>query len=573
MLLYNTDPRYSQKPVQFAFYGKGVTGTTAIDSLWIGSWSYGYLVNMFNDNPTVEKVENTDSAFAFAWLNRDIAAGATQTYSVLMEVGEMNMPTLELTTPDNATLYTDEAVIKGIVRDSDLIDKATIHYVLDNGTEKTLSPINMDGTAKNFSIDLTTLNLQPGTTHTIKVWATDNLNTKSNEETITFKIKEMRSPVINLITEEWKGEEGKFKLTDEKNAPAKVAKYEYKIDEGQWIEATLGTEYVVLTETGTKTISARVVGVSGEISDVVTKVIKLDKTIPAIGIEAINGTIKLTGTDADSGVAKIEYLWSDNGEDVGENPQWSVYSEQIRYTGNLTDTLYLWTRVTDKAGNVVTKTKQFNAVKAPTILAESEFSQKFGEFKLQDTINNVNDVYTYQYKANDGQWVNCSKDTVIKLDGLKGEIKITARALDYAGRASEEVTKTIKVTISVKAPTIVAEKEFSQKYAKFKLEDTKNNADIVSKYQYKINDGKWKTCEKDTTIKLDGLKGNIKITARAIDYAGVASEEVTTTVKVTFIADKGEKDESPRTGVISHIEIAVFLTIISLLGLIYFKRK
>ena len=499
VLLYTLDGDYSNKPVQFAFYGKGVSGTTAIDSLWIGGWYNGYFKHMFNNNPTVTKVENDDSAFTFAWLNRDIAAGATQTYSVLMEVGEMNMPTIELTTPDNSTLYADETIIKGIVKDSDLIDTATIHYVLDNGTEQTLAPINMDGTAKNFSIDLSSLNLAVGSTHTIKVWATDNLNTKSNEETITFKIKEMRPPVINLITGEWLGEEGKFKLTDTKNDGAKVAKYEYKLDDGAWTTATLDTEYVALTQTGTKTISARTVGVSGEISDIVTKVIKLDKTNPTISYNAnADGTLKLIGNDEHSGISKVEYLWSDNGTDLGANPEWKVYSNPIKYDGDLTGTIYLWTRVTDKAGNVKIYTKEISEVKAPEIIAESEFLNEYTKFKLQDTKNDVEDVLTYQYKINDGEWKNCNKDTEIAIDGIKGEITITARAIDYAGRVSEETSKKVKVTF---------------------VENTS---------------GEEQNTEKE---------------------------------------NKGEKDESPKTGVISYIEIAVFLTTISLLGLVYFKRK
>ncbi len=505
VLLYTLDGDHD-KPVQFAFYGKGVSGTTAIDSLWIGRWGSTYFYNMFNDNPTVNKVEDTDSAFTFAWLNRDIAAGATKTYSVLMEVGEMNNPTIELTTPDNSTLYADEAIIKGIVKDSDLIDTATIHYVLDNGTEKTLAPINMNGTAKNFSIDLSSLNLAVGSTHTIKVWATDNLNTKSNEETITFKIKEMRPPVINLITGEWLGEEGKFKLTDTKNDEAKVAKYEYKLDDGTWKTATLDTEYVALTQTGTKTISARTVGVSGEISDIVTKVIKLDKTNPTISYNAnADGTLKLVANDEHSGISKVEYLWSDNGTDLGSTPEWKVYSNPIKYDGDLTGTLYLWTRVTDKAGNVKMYTKEIREVKSPEIVAESEFLNEYAKFNLQDTKNDVEDVYAYQYKINDGEWKNCNKDTEIAIEAIKGEITITARAIDYAGRVSEEISKKVKVTF---------------------VENTSSE-------------------EQNTS-----------------------SEEQNTEKE-----NKGEKDESPKTGVISYIEIAIFLTTISLLGLVYFKKK
>jgi len=335
---------------------------------------------------------------------------------------------------------------------------------------------------------LASLNLPVGSTHTIKVWSTDNLNTKSNEETITFTIKEMRPPVINLITEEWLGEEGKFKLTDTKNDSAKVTRYEYKIDDGAWTTATLDTEYVALTQTGTKTISARTVGVSGEISDIVTKVIKLDKTNPEITFENSNGLLKLVGNDADSGIDKIEYLWSDNGVELGTNPEWKPYASPIKYEGELTGTIYLWTKITDKAGNETIVTKPINAVKAPTISAEDEYKQEYAKFKLLDSVNAASDVLTYQYKINNGEWKNCSKDTEIKLDGLKGEIKITARTMDCAGRVSEEVTKTVKVTF-------------------------------------------------------------------------------------TESGNKGEKDDSPKTGVISYIEIAVFLTTISLLGLIYFKRK
>jgi len=191
-------------------------------------------------------------------------------------------------------------------------------------------------------------------------------------------------------------------------------------------------------------------------------------------------------------------LWSDNGTDLGANPEWKVYSNPIKYDGDLTGTIYLWTRVTDKAGNVKIYTKEISEVKAPEIIAESEFLNEYAKFKLQDTKNDVEDVLTYQYKINDGEWKNCNKDTEVAIEGIKGELTITARAIDYAGRVSEETVKKVKVTF---------------------VENTS---------------GEEQNTEKE---------------------------------------NKGEKDESPKTGVISYIEIAVFLTTISLLGLVYFKRK
>ncbi len=645
VLLYTDDGSCSDKPVQFAFYGKGVSGTTAIDSLWIGSWGNSYFTNMFNNNPTVSKVENRDSAFAFAWLNRDIAAGATQTYSVLMEVGDVNIPTLELTTPNNSKLYYDEAIIEGIVRDGDLIDTATIHYKVDNGTEQTLPAIAMNGTAKNFSIDLTSLNLTVGSTHTIKVWATDRLNTKSNEEEISFTIKEVRPPVLNVASTNWLKADAKFNITDTVNSAARVQKYEYKLDNGAWQTATLATDYVARTTTGTTTISARAVGISGEVSDVVTKVIKLDTTAPTVTIGANAENATITAVDTNSGVGSIQYLWSNSNTAPAASATWSNYTDPVSYTGNLTGTIYLWAKATDVAGNVTISFKEF--IRTPVINAPAGWQTTDVKFNLTDTLNTPATIAKYEYKLDDGAWQTATLGTEYIALTASGTTTIYARAVGVSGETSGIVSKVVKldktvptvtfntnagaisilgadvnsgvastkylwsesnqtpaanatwsnytgdvsytgnltdtiylftevtdavgnVTVSskainaVKAPKIVAENEFKDKYAEFKIEDAENAAADVATYQYKVNNGQWVNLTKDTAKQLDGITGKITISARTVDHAGRVSAEVSKEVTVTITGPV--KDNTPKTGNVDFI--GAFLTIIVIISLV-----
>ena len=654
VLLYTDNGDESNKPVQFAFYGKGVSGTTAIDSLWIGNWSYSYFMNMFDNNPAVSKVENKDSAFAFAWLNRDIAAGATQTYSVLMEVGDVKMPTLELTTPNNSKLYYDEAIIKGIVRDGDLIDTATIHYKVDNGTEQTLPAIAMNGAGKNFSIDLTSLNLAIGTTHTIKVWATDHLNMKSNEEEITFKIKEVRPPVLNVASTDWLKADAKFNITDTLNSSTRVQKYEYKLDNGAWQTATLGTSYVARTTTGTTTISARTIGVSGEESEIVTKVIKLDDTAPTATFNTNVDKVSIVGTDADSGVGSIQYLWSNSDQTPAANATWSNYTTPVSYTGNLTGTIYLWTKVTDVAGNVTVTSKEF--IRTPVInTPNGEWLKSDAKFSLTDILNTPAKIARYEYKLDNGAWQTATLGTDYVALTTSGTTTISARAVGVSGEMSGIVTKVIKLdntvptiafstnagTISilgvdvnsgistirylwsdsdqtpaanatwsnytgdvnytgnltgtiylwteitdaagnrtvsskainsVEAPKIIAENEFKDKYAEFTIEDAQNAAADVATYQYKVNNGQWINSAKDTAKQLDGITGKVTIAARTVDNAGRVSSEVSKVVTVTITGPV--KDNTPKTGSVDFI--GAFLTIvviISLVGIVKIVKK
>lgn len=202
MVRLSTQNGKTKKEVQFVFYGKNTKGVTNIDNLWIGGWSDYYLKHIFDTNPSVNKIENRDSAFTFSWVNRTIKAGETQNYSVIMEVGENNVPNINITQENNEKFNYSNLVINGTVQDKDLKDTVTIHYTV-NGLDYTLPQILMSGTEKQFSLDLTKLNLTVGNTHTLKVWATDSTNGKSNIEERTFTITDPNNHKLTLSEEQW----------------------------------------------------------------------------------------------------------------------------------------------------------------------------------------------------------------------------------------------------------------------------------------------------------------------------------------------------------------------------------
>ena len=100
-----TNQGKTKKKVQFILYAKNAKEVTNVDNMWIGNWSDYYLMNIFNSNPSITKIENQDSALSFSWVNREIKSGETKNYSVVMEVGELNKPNIEI--PIKNDTYTE----------------------------------------------------------------------------------------------------------------------------------------------------------------------------------------------------------------------------------------------------------------------------------------------------------------------------------------------------------------------------------------------------------------------------------------------------------------------------------
>ena len=450
-----------KKPVQFVFYGKDVPGTTSIDNPCIGRWGYKYFTNMFNNNPSTSKIENRDSAFTFSWVNRTINAGETKTYSVLMEVGEINIPNTGLTLDNNTKFYYKDVKMNGTIIDKDLKDKITVHYIVD-GTEYTLPTMSTTGSSKAFTLDLTSLNLSATTKHSLKVWATDSTGCDSNVEERTFTITYLKEPEVKVSTDEWSNDVT-FKIKDTINEQKYVDKYQYRINNGNWIDCLKDSD-IPINECGNNTIDVRILGTqSGDYSNIVTVKAKVDTANPtAIAPTATKTTSSITvnskQTDEHSGIDSSKTLYA-----IKKDGVWSNWQSENTFTGLIHNTEYtVKTKSTDFAGNT-SESEEFS-IKTDELL--------LGDLVLKSNNNNGNEytnntwtnqnIYidlkensagattTYKSKYNSAQEIlETNKSTTVTKDGIT---TIVLSVTDGTNTVTSDVEHILKIDKS--APVI-----------------------------------------------------------------------------------------------------------------------
>ncbi|WP_242941677.1 InlB B-repeat-containing protein [Parasporobacterium paucivorans] len=119
---------------QFNFIGKNAYGVTDVDTFWFGYYG-DRLTNLFNQT-SATSLTDTDSGFAFSWKDRTIPAGASQSFSILIGVGNVNSaPTIKVTTP----LETFGNAVKGgtysfsgTVSDTENTPGTNVYYAIDS---------------------------------------------------------------------------------------------------------------------------------------------------------------------------------------------------------------------------------------------------------------------------------------------------------------------------------------------------------------------------------------------------------------------------------------------------------
>ena len=102
------------------WYGNGIEGVTPVDTCWYGGKSFQTQPNMFTDL-SCKTTFNGETGIAWSWKNRTIAAGETQTYSLLFSVGGLGSESMMSknmvgyattigTKPDDVAVEPEEAV-------------------------------------------------------------------------------------------------------------------------------------------------------------------------------------------------------------------------------------------------------------------------------------------------------------------------------------------------------------------------------------------------------------------------------------------------------------------------------
>lgn len=173
---------------------------------------------------------------------------------------------------------------------------------------------------------------------------------------------------------------------------------------------------------------------------------KIDSLAPIITFERANGKTTINVTDTGAGIDKIQYVWSTSSEEPTAS-EFKTYSSAVTYDGTSKEKIYLWAKAIDKAGNETIKSTSYSSIKKPEINSEDEFINKYITFKINSS-NEDKDII-YQFRINDGEWTDISVNSNHTItDKKEGEVKISARVLDNAGRYSEITSKTVKVSIT-----------------------------------------------------------------------------------------------------------------------------
>ncbi|MYL49335.1 hypothetical protein GLV98_07550 [Halobacillus litoralis] len=297
--------------------------------------------------------------------------------------------------------------------------------------------------------------------------------------------------------------------TDEE---AGIKKVEYRINEGNWIEYTDAFE---ISQEGEVQLDYRSVDHAGNIEEIQTEIIKIDKTSPVTTTSEIPSgwgneeiELSLTARDESSGVSSIEYRMNEG--------EWTAYDTPITIDEEGKHVIEY--RSTDQAGNQEEiQTADVNLDFGSPATTMSSVSDEWHKSNVEVTLSSsdgLSGVSRTEYRVNEEEWA--TYDTSILVEG-EGSNKVEFRSIDHAGNVEATQSKVIKVDKTAPVTTV---EEVPTDWSNQDVELTLSSSDElsgVSSIEYKINDGEWK--DYSDPIKLD-QEGSTTIEFRSIDNVG-----------------------------------------------------
>lgn len=173
--------------IKLNFVGKNACGVTNVDYFWFGSSDY------YNNNLYSQISGNSylgESGTAYSWKNRTIPEKSTQSYSVLIGVGQLNSaPSLTISNPSETfeTLLLGETyTFNGTVLDADNTSGTKIYYSIDKKSPVLAYTFGQKPGEFIASVNIPS-DLCAGT-HNIDFYAQDSAGAFSEVQTRTFII-------------------------------------------------------------------------------------------------------------------------------------------------------------------------------------------------------------------------------------------------------------------------------------------------------------------------------------------------------------------------------------------------
>jgi large repetitive protein len=451
-----------------------------------------------NGSPYVEGTSftvNEDGIHVVAFYSLDNAGNEESPKTTVIKVDK----TPPITVSDVKDSWSKDDVTVNLTATDDISGVAKTFYSF-NGTdfvEGTSFTVNEEGIKKVY------------------FYSIDNVGNVESTKTAEVKIDKTAPETVSDVTDKWNNGEVTVKLTATDNL-SEVDKTFYSLNGQDFNE---GTSFTV-NEEGVKKVYFYSVDIAGNIEEVKTAEIKIDKTAPETVSDVTDKwnkgevTINLTATDNLSGVDKTFY--SLNGQDFNEGTLFTVNEEGIK-------TVYFYS--VDKAGNVEeVKTAQVKIDKtAPETVSDVIEQWNKGEVTANLTAtDNQSGVAKTFYSLNGTDFVEGTSFIV----NQEGTNKVYFYSVDNAGNV--EATKTAVVKIDNTAPVVSwdLEEEIALGSA---LSLNYSAYDVLSGISVESVTVNGQVYHKGDNVKLD-QPGSYNIIVKVTDHAGNS-----TTIEKSFV--------------------------------------
>ena len=312
---------------------------------------------------TGESLTISESSLATNYIFRAVSnAGNTsaESESVTVKI-DKNAPSVNLTGNTGDYLQEDSIRISLTVGLSGI---SQVELKKDNGAWETLSP--SDDSPNTYFYTVT-----ENGTYTFRITSRSGLTATAS---ITYDKIDSVKPVVaidsgNYTADTWTNQDVTLSVSNTA-ANLGTTTFQYKVDDSEW---QIYTDVITVSEeTEGRRYTFKAISASGVESDETSITVKLDKTAPDGDIKIQENSVKtllnqitfglffnqnvdvdITGTDALSGVATIQFYRSDEiltQEDVAAITDWSDYSP-ITETAADAEKFVYYAKITDQAGN------------------------------------------------------------------------------------------------------------------------------------------------------------------------------------------------------------------------------
>jgi len=345
----------------------------------------------------------------------------------------------------------------------------------------------------------------------------------------------------------WWGSEVKVTFTGS-DAHSGVDYIEYSYNNITWVNYTTPFN---ITAAGTTKLYHRVHDKAGRMYELLNQTIKIDMVNPdltksLVGTMGLNGwyttdvNVTLTGSDAHSGVDKVEYDLNDGG--------WTTYTGSFNITAEGNNKLAH--KVSDNAGRSYVLPTQYIKIDktAPTLSKDLDGTTGLGGWYKSDVKVTLNGgdahsgVDKVEYNLNASGWNTYTAPFNISTEGTTA---IQHRVTDNAGWVTVLSTQDIKIDKTL--PTLTKDLVGTPGNAPWWVSDVKvtlNGGDSGSsgldKVEYNLNASGWNTYTAPFNISTEGTT---TIQHRVSDNAGNVYVLPTQDIKIDTIAPTVKKIE------------------------------